>query len=72
MQVADEIRHSPSQVAINWVRQQAPNIIPILGARREAQIVDNLGALDFTLGEEQIQRLSEAAPQTLSTSHLLE
>ena len=53
MAVAREVGHSPSQVAINWVRQQSPNIIPILGARREAQILDNLGVLDF---DDQIAR----------------
>ncbi len=64
--LAAEIGRTPSQVAINWVRQQdsgrhAP-IIPILGARTLAQIQDNLGVLDFALTPEQIQRLSEASP----------
>ncbi len=62
MQVAAESGHTPSQVAINWVRQQAPNIIPILGARRLSQLQDNLGALDFNLSAEQLGRLSEANP----------
>ena len=48
---------SASQVAVNWVRQQ-PGVIPILGARTVAQIEDNLGALDFTLGEEEMARLN--------------
>jgi aryl-alcohol dehydrogenase-like predicted oxidoreductase len=62
MEVAAEIGRSPSQVAINWVRQQAPHIIPILGARRESQIKDNLGVLEFTLGDEHLQRLSATNP----------
>ena len=50
MKIAGEIGRSPSQVAINWVRQQRNNlIIPIIGARTEAQIKDNLGCLDFEL-----------------------
>jgi len=60
--VAREIGCSPSQVAINWVRQKAPNIIPILGARRLVQLQDNLGALGFTLSAEHIQRLEQANP----------
>src|SRR5919109_1912366 len=61
MTLAQEIGRSPSQIAINWVRQQgdahhAP-VIPILGARTEAQIKDNLGCLDFELTGEQLQRL---------------
>ncbi len=63
-QMAGEAVRPPSQAAINWVRQQAPNIIPILGARREAQIADNPGVLDFTLNEEQLKRLAQVAPQT--------
>ena len=59
--MADEIERSPSQVAINWVRQQAGNFIPILGARTEAQMKDNLGCLDFELTEVQLKQLSETS-----------
>lgn len=62
MQVAAETGRTPSQVAINWVRQQAPQIIPILGARRESQLIDNLGALEFTLTGEQLKCLADANP----------
>jgi aryl-alcohol dehydrogenase-like predicted oxidoreductase len=54
--IAAETGHSPAQVAVNWARQQ-PGVIPILGARTVAQIEDNLGALDFTLTDEQLTRL---------------
>jgi len=60
MAVADEIERTPSQVAINWVRQQPGVVIPILGARTEAQIKDNLGVLDFTLSDAHMDRLSAA------------
>jgi aryl-alcohol dehydrogenase-like predicted oxidoreductase len=56
--IATELERSPAQVAINWVRQQASHIIPILGARTLAQVEDNLGVLEFKLTEEQIQRLN--------------
>lgn len=69
MRVAAELGRSPSQVAINWVRQQAPNLIPILGARREAHIRDNLGCLDFSLSGEHLQALSEASPIQLGFPH---
>jgi aryl-alcohol dehydrogenase-like predicted oxidoreductase len=62
-QMAQEIGRTPSQIAINWARQQAHNVmIPILGARTLAQIKDNLGCLDFTLTPEQRQTLSAASP----------
>lgn len=61
--VAEESGRSKSQIAINWVRQQQPKaqIIPILGARTERQINDNLACLEFELTPEQLQRLSGAA-----------
>ncbi|MGH2524297.1 MAG: aldo/keto reductase, partial [Anaerolineales bacterium] len=73
MALAHEIGRTPSQVAINWVRQQshpgrAP-IIPILGARTEAHIRDNLGCLDFELTPEQLRRLSDASPISLGFPH---
>lgn len=69
MAVAAEIGRTPSQVAINWVRQQAPHIIPILGARRRSQIEDNLGVLDFTLEAEHLARLSAANPPPVAYPH---
>lgn len=60
--LAAEIGRTPSQVAINWARQKAPNIIPILGVRRETQMVDNLRVLEFSLTPEQVERLDQANP----------
>lgn len=61
--VAEEMGHSRSQVAINWVRQQQnrAQIVPILGARTQEQLEDNLGALDWTLTDEQVKRLSDVS-----------
>jgi len=69
MAVASEIGRTPSQVAINWVRQRAPHIIPILGARRLSQLEDNLGALDFTLDDAQMARLTAANPLPVRYPH---
>jgi aryl-alcohol dehydrogenase-like predicted oxidoreductase len=60
--LAAELGRTPAQVAINWVRQRAPHVIPILGARRLAQLAENLGALDFTLSEEQMAALTALRP----------
>lgn len=56
--VAREIGRTPSQVALNWVRQQKGVMIPILGVRTLEQTMDNLGCLDFELKEEHQERLS--------------
>ena len=66
MEVAREIGRTPSQVAINWVRQQKSALmIPILGARTLKHIQDNLGCLEFELTREQMERLSNASPISL-------
>ena len=62
MQAAQESGRTASQVAINWVRQQPGLIIPILGARKETHLKDNLGCLEFELTPEQLQRLAQASP----------
>lgn len=60
--IAEAIGRTPAQVAINWVRQRSPNIIPILGARRLEQMQDNLGVLDFRLNDEQMATLTAVKP----------
>ena len=59
----DEVNRSPSQVAINWVRQQdfGCPVIPIVGARSAAQLADNLGCLDVRLKPAQLDRLAAAS-----------
>ena len=61
VKVARSIGRSPSQVGINWVRQQPGNLIPILGCRTLAQLRDNLGCLDFQLTDEQTAALNAIA-----------
>lgn len=69
LQIASEIGCSASQVAINWVRQQSEGIIPVLGARRIAQIEDNLGVLSFSLSDEHLARLSAVNPPASEFPH---
>ena len=57
VEMAQEMGVSPSQLAINWVRQRG--VIPILGARTEQHFEDNMGVLDFTIPEEQMNALNE-------------
>jgi aryl-alcohol dehydrogenase-like predicted oxidoreductase len=68
--VAEEVGRSPAQVAINWVRQQPKaQIIPILGARKLAQLQDNLGVLEWELTPEQWGRLADVAAIELGFPH---
>lgn len=72
--IAKEINKTPSQIALSWIRQQQKDkdkgvIIPIVGARTEAQIKDNLGCLDFELTSDQLKRLDEKSKIQLGFPH---
>jgi aryl-alcohol dehydrogenase-like predicted oxidoreductase len=60
-EIAKEVDRSPSQVSLNWLVQQPGKPIPIIGARKVSHLEDNIGALDFTLSAEQIDRLNKAS-----------
>jgi aryl-alcohol dehydrogenase-like predicted oxidoreductase len=49
--------HSPAQVALAWLRQRSGPVIPIIGARKLAQVKDNLACLEVKLTPTQIDRL---------------
>src|SRR5437899_1202852 len=71
-EIAKEINKTPSQIALNWIRQQNKDkgvIIPIIGARTEAQAKDNLGCLDFELTTDQLKRLDEKSKIQLGFPH---
>ncbi|MFN6502096.1 MAG: aldo/keto reductase [Nostoc sp. DedQUE01] len=68
-QVAAEIGHTPSQVALAWLRAQSGVIIPIIGARKLTQFQDNLASLDVTLSPEHLQRLNEVSQIELGFPH---
>jgi aryl-alcohol dehydrogenase-like predicted oxidoreductase len=54
--LAAELGRPPAQVALNWVRAQ-PGVLPLLGARTDVQLQDNLACLDFTLDPDALARL---------------
>jgi aryl-alcohol dehydrogenase-like predicted oxidoreductase len=63
--LAKELGKTPSQIALNWISQQQKKkgnvIIPIIGARTEAQIKENLACLEFELTEAQMKKLDEVS-----------
>jgi aryl-alcohol dehydrogenase-like predicted oxidoreductase len=59
--VAEDVGATPSQVAIAWVRAQPWLTVPLVGARSESQLRDNLGALELGLPDEAVERLSAAS-----------
>jgi aryl-alcohol dehydrogenase-like predicted oxidoreductase len=64
-EVAKETGKSVSQIALNWLLQRPTVATLIIGARTEAQLRENLGAIGWSLTKEQIARLDAASAVTL-------
>jgi aryl-alcohol dehydrogenase-like predicted oxidoreductase len=58
--VAAEAGRSPNQVLIAWMRQSKPAILPIIAGSRTEQLAENIAALDLTLSDDQMLRLTTA------------
>ena len=59
--VADEIGCSLAQVALAWLRSRPVPVIPIIGARKLAQLQDNFASFNLTLSSDQVKMLDEAS-----------
>lgn len=60
--VAQDIGASVAQVAVAWVAAQGKEIVPLIGAKRRAQLTEALGALDLKLTGTQLDALARAMP----------
>jgi aryl-alcohol dehydrogenase-like predicted oxidoreductase len=69
--VAAEVGRSMAQVALAWLRYQAVPVIPIIGARKLAQLEDNLASLDLELSAAQLKSLDAASRVDLGFPHEL-
>jgi aryl-alcohol dehydrogenase-like predicted oxidoreductase len=62
--IAAEIGKTVPQIAINWLLQRPTVSSVIIGARNEAQLKDNLGAVGWSLTPDQMKRLDAASATT--------
>ncbi|MEV0602806.1 aldo/keto reductase [Streptomyces sp. NPDC050315] len=69
LEVAEQGGWSPAQVALAWLRQRPGNIIPIVGATKESQLLDNLAAVDVELDADAVARLDEVSAVPLGFPH---
>lgn len=58
--VAKETGSNVNQVIIAWMRQSKPAILPIIAGSKIDQLKENIAALNLTLTEEQMQKLTVA------------
>jgi aryl-alcohol dehydrogenase-like predicted oxidoreductase len=62
--IAAETGKTVPQIAINWLLRRPTVASVIIGARNEGQLKDNLGAVGWSLTEEQMKRLDAASATT--------
>jgi aryl-alcohol dehydrogenase-like predicted oxidoreductase len=61
LEVARELGRSPAQVALRWVLEQPAITSVIVGGRDTDQLQDNLGAAEWRLGGEALERLNDVS-----------
>jgi aryl-alcohol dehydrogenase-like predicted oxidoreductase len=67
--VGEELGVSAAQVALAWLRTRPVPVIPIIGARKLAQIEDNIHSLDVKFSSEQLQRLDKISAVSMGFPH---
>ncbi len=60
-EISAETGKTVAQISINWLTQRPTISSIIIGARNEAQLVQNLGAAGWSLSVEQVKRLDTAS-----------
>ena len=67
--IGKELGVSAAQVALAWLRTRSVPTIPIVGARKLAQLEDNLASVDLALSADQLARLDQASVVPLGFPH---
>ena len=67
--VGAEVGVSAAQVALAWLRHRPVPVISIIGARKLAQVEDNLQSLGVTLSPDQLARLDKASAVPMGFPH---
>jgi aryl-alcohol dehydrogenase-like predicted oxidoreductase len=60
--IARQKRCTPAQLVLAWLLAQGGDLVAIPGTKRKQRLEENLAALDIRLSEEEIKKISDAAP----------
>ncbi len=63
--ISEETGKSPAQVALRWLVQMPGVTAPIIGARTRRHLDDNIGAVGWSLTDEQMRHLTEISKPAL-------
>jgi aryl-alcohol dehydrogenase-like predicted oxidoreductase len=61
LEVAEEVKASPTAVAVAWLLSQPVITAPIIGANTLEQLASNLAAVEIELSEAQVAKLTESS-----------
>ena len=61
MAIADELGVSPGNVALKWTMQQGFSSIPVVGATKVDQLIDNMKTIDVSLTAEHLSKLDDVS-----------
>lgn len=64
-EIASNHRCSTHAVAMAWLRSLSPSIVPIPGVTRRETVLDNLAALEVSLGTDELGQIEANLPTTL-------
>jgi aryl-alcohol dehydrogenase-like predicted oxidoreductase len=59
--IAQRKSATPAQIAIAWVLAQKPWIVPIPGTTKTHRLLENIGAANIELTQEDLQEMAEAS-----------
>ena len=62
-EVAEQKRCTPAQLALAWILQRHPDVIPIPGTSSLARLEENAHAADLSLTENELNRIAQMLPK---------
>jgi pyridoxine 4-dehydrogenase len=57
--IAERKGATPAQLAIAWVSQLGPHVVPLPGSSKKERTIENLGGVDIQLSPEELQEIDE-------------
>ena len=57
--IAKEKNSTPAQISLAWMLKKSPCVVPIPGMRKDERLVENFGAADVELSDEEFKKIEE-------------
>ena len=58
-EVADKKGITPAQISLAWMLHKYPHVVPIPGMRKDERVIENLGAADIELSDEEFKNIEK-------------